>query len=197
MDDSLKSFIQSEIRKSLEVKQRLHDDAHIVAQIGQVARLLAEALKAGNKILLAGNGGSAADAQHIAAELVGRFNLERQAMPALALTTDTSILTAVANDVNFDAVFARQIEALGQAGDVFVAISTSGDSQNILTAIEMCRRKDIKVMGLTGESGGQMASACDECICVPSGHTANIQENHILVGHILCAILEKSLFGGN
>ncbi|HWV55138.1 D-sedoheptulose 7-phosphate isomerase [Pseudorhodoplanes sp.] len=149
-----------------------------------------DALRRGNKIIFCGNGGSAADAQHLAAELVGRYLMEREPLPALALTVDTSALTAIANDYSFDEVFARQLRGLGQQGDVLVAISTSGNSKNVLRAIEVARDKGIVTIGLTGQSGGQMRQLCDICVCVPSDRTNHIQEMHIAIGHAICGQVE-------
>ena len=144
--------------------------------------------------MVAGNGGSAADAQHIAAEFVSRFNFDRPGLPALALTTDTSILTAVGNDYGYDKLFRRQIEANGVGGDIFLGISTSGNSPNILQALEAARLKGIMTFGLTGKTGGKMRELCDYCLCVPSEDTPRIQEAHILIGHTLCAMVEQALF---
>lgn len=155
--------------------------------------VVGDALERGNKIVFCGNGGSAADAQHLAAELVGRYLIDRAPLPALALTVDTSALTAIANDYSFDEVFARQLGGVGQTGDVLVAISTSGNSRNVLRAIEVAREKGIKTIGLTGQSGGQMRQLCDICICVPSDRTNHIQEMHIAVGHMVCGDVERRL----
>ncbi|WP_394844302.1 SIS domain-containing protein [Pendulispora brunnea] len=159
----------------------------------ETIRLFAGVLRAGKKVLLFGNGGSAADAQHIAAELVGRFVKDREALPAIALTVDTSALTAIGNDYGFEQVFARQVRALGQEGDLAVAISTSGTSPNVIAAIHAAREKGMRVMGLSGRKGGQMPALCDTCLVVPSNDTARIQELHITIGHILCEVLEASL----
>ena len=159
--------------------------------------VLATALKGGHKILFCGNGGSAADAQHLAAELMGRFMIERRPLPAIALTTDTSLLTAWINDVDFESVFARQVEGLGQPGDVLVAISTSGDSPNVINAVSQARRQQMQVIVLTGQSGGRLIQEAEEgdvAIQVPSTDTQHIQEGHITVGHILCALVETALF---
>jgi len=145
--------------------------------------------------MFAGNGGSAADAQHWAGELVSRFNFDRPGLPAIALTTDTSILTAIGNDYGYDYVFARQVEALGRSGDVFVAISTSGNSKNVLRAIDAARKADIKVIGFTGKSGGAMAELCDVCFRMPSNETPKIQEGHEIMGHLLCDLIECEMFG--
>lgn len=153
------------------------------------------ALRANGKILVAGNGGSAGDAQHFAGELVSRFYFDRPALAALALTTDTSILTAIGNDYGYEEVFARQVQALGQSGDVFIAISTSGNSPNILKAIAQARASGMAVIGLTGQGGGKMKPLCDICLCAPSGSTPHIQECHLVIEHAVCAGIEQALFG--
>lgn len=153
------------------------------------------AFREGSKILIAGNGGSAADAQHFAGELVSRFYFDRPALAAVALTTDSSILTAIGNDYGYDDVFSRQLQALGQAGDVFIAISTSGNSANILKAIVQAKTQGLTVIGLTGLAGGKMQSMCDVCLCAPSDSTPHIQECHLVIEHALCAGIEQSLFG--
>jgi len=153
-------------------------------------------LRAGHRAFLFGNGGSAADAQHMAAELVSRYLRERPGLPVVALTVNTSSLTAIANDYSYDAVFARQLEALGSAGDMAIGISTSGHSRNVLLAIEAAKRKGMTSVGLTGQEGGQLRGLVDWCICVPSRETPRVQESHILIGHILCEIVESQLFEG-
>jgi D-sedoheptulose 7-phosphate isomerase len=155
--------------------------------------IICSSLAAGGQLLIAGNGGSAADAQHIAAELTGRFLRERQPFRALALHVNTSSLTAIGNDYGYEHVFARELSAHARPGDVFLAITTSGNSQNILRAIEAARKSKAMVVGLTGESGGQMRARCDLCICVPSKSTARIQEMHITIGHAICQLLEERL----
>ena len=162
------------------------------AAIAHAAELMRDAVLAGKKVLLCGNGGSAADAQHIAAELVGRFVLERRPLPAIALTTDTSALTSIANDYGYEHVFARQVEALGAAGDVLVAITTSGTSRNVVLAAEAARRLDMKVIGLTGARGAAFVAGCDAGVAVPSMVTARIQECHITIGHLLCEVLDEA-----
>ena len=152
-------------------------------------------VRTGKKTLLAGNGGSAADAQHIAGEFVSKFYFDRPGIASIALTTDTSIITAIGNDYGYDKLFSRQIQAQGSAGDVFIGISTSGNSANLVEALRMCGQKGIKTIGLTGFTGGEMDSMCDLCIKVPSGETPRIQESHILIGHIICCIVEEKLFG--
>ncbi len=176
------------MEEHLEVVQA----ARLLAQeIEAAAQRIAQALAEGSKVLLCGNGGSAADAQHIAAELVGRFLKERRALPALALNTNTSIVSAIGNDYGFAEVFARQVAALGQAGDVLVAISTSGNSPNVLRAAETAQEKGLVVIGLTGASGGRLAALCDLCLRVPSASTPRIQEVHILIGHIISQLIEE------
>ncbi len=162
-------------------------------EIELAIKLIEKCLKNKNKILLCGNGGSAAQSQHIAAEFVGRFMMERKALPAIALTTDTSILTAVGNDYGSDAVFERQVEALGSKGDVLIAISTSGNSPNIIKALKKAKDIGVKTIGLSGKNGGKM-KGCDVDIIVPSEHTPNIQEAHITILHIICELVEKELF---
>jgi D-sedoheptulose 7-phosphate isomerase len=161
--------------------------------LAAAGKRLIDALRAGNKILFCGNGGSAADSQHLAAELMGRYRRDRQPLAAIALTVDTSALTAIGNDYGFRDIFARQLAGIGRAGDVLVALSTSGSSENVVRALETARRLDIVTIGLTGENGGAMAGLCDICIQVPSADTAHIQEMHIAVGHILCGFVEDSV----
>ncbi|WP_322548015.1 D-sedoheptulose 7-phosphate isomerase [Stenotrophomonas geniculata] len=190
----MNDFIKAEFGKTLENFQRMSADVALASQIEQAVALCVDALKAGRKILFAGNGGSAADAQHWAGELVSRFYYDRPGLPAIALTTDTSILTAIGNDYGYDYTFARQIEALGQEGDVFVAISTSGRSKNIMRALEACEAKGVRVIGFTGEHGGDMKDRCDICFRVPSSETPRIQEGHEFIGHLLCALIESEMF---
>ena len=146
---------------------------------------------------LRGNGGSAADAQHLAAELVSRFNFDRPGLAALALTTDTSVITAIGNDYGYECLFARQLSAVGVAGDVFIAISTSGRSPNVMRGLEEGRRKGLLTVGFTGQPGGTMPPLCDHCIRIPSAETPKIQEGHIVLGHIICGLIERELFGGD
>src|SRR5713101_2511820 len=161
--------------------------------VSEAVDIIGSSLAAGGQLLIAGNGGSAADAQHIAAELTGRFQRERKPLPAIALHANSSALTAIGNDYGYEHVFARELSAHARAGDVFLAISTSGNSRNILRAIEAARNSKAVVIGLTGESGGQMRAACDLCLCVPSKSTARIQEMHITIGHAICELLEERL----
>src|ERR1700723_243428 len=167
--------------------------AGLTSIVSKSVDLMAASLEKGGLLLVAGNGGSAADAQHIAAELTGRFLRERQPLRALALHGNTSSLTAIGNDYGYDRVFARELSAHARPGDVFLAITTSGNSANILRAIEAARQSKVTVIGLTGETGGQMRGACDLCICVPSKSTARIQEMHITIGHAMCELLEERL----
>ena len=191
----MRGYIRNQITSSCDVKQKILADDELCDLIGEVSARAVEVYRSGHKTLFAGNGGSAADAQHLAGEFVSRFHLERPGLPSIALTTDTSILTAVGNDYGYERLFARQIEANGVAGDMFIGISTSGTSKNIVEAMEACRDKGILSVALTGESGGLLAGRCDYCIRVPSTSTPRIQESHILIGHIICSIVERELFG--
>lgn len=191
----MEAYIRKQIERSIEVKQKLLADEDLLELIETIARKAVEVYQNGNKILISGNGGSAADAQHIAGEFVNRFYFDRPGLPAIALTTDTSVLTAVGNDYGYEHLFARQIQANGVAGDMFIGMSTSGNSSNIIRALEECRKKEIVAVGFTGGTGGKMAALCDYCITVPSVETPRIQESHILIGHIICAIVEEQLFG--
>jgi len=184
--------ISAIVAESLEVKRRFFE-AH-AADIERAAELIARAVNEGGKVLVFGNGGSAADAQHITGELVNRFLQDRRALPAIALTTDGGVLTCIANDTGFENVFARQVEALGAKGDICLAISTSGTSPNIVFACERARTQDIKVIGLLGRDGGTVAALCNLALIVPSNDTQRVQETHNLVGHILCELVEKKLF---
>ena len=195
MAGHLMERIGSEYSKSIAVLQAMADDKGLQGLVVQAVQLAVEALKRGNKLFFAGNGGSAADAQHWAGELVSRFYFDRPGLAAVALTTDTSILTAIGNDYGYDYVFARQIEALAHAGDVFFAISTSGNSKNILRAVEAARARGVKTIGFTGQSGGAMVAQCDLCFKVPSGETPRIQEGHEFLGHLLCGLIEHTMFG--
>ena len=161
------------------------------ASVSQAASAIAMSLKKGGKLLVCGNGGSAADSQHFAAELVGSYKKERKALPAIALTTDTSTLTSIGNDYGFERVFARQVEALGKKGDVLAALSTSGTSPNILAAIEAAKKQGMHVIGMTGQSGGKMKALCDLCICIPSPSTPRIQEAHITLIHAICEMIDS------
>jgi len=191
----MQNQICEQILSSIATKQALLEDFELLCLIEKAAGMLSEAYKSGHKTLLAGNGGSAADAQHIAGELVSRFYFDRPGIPAVSLTTDTSVLTSISNDYGYEKIFARQIQAQGQQGDVFIGISTSGNSKNIVEALHVCKEKGIKTIGLTGAGKGKMSELCDICLEVPSLETPRIQESHILIGHILCCIVEEQLFG--
>jgi D-sedoheptulose 7-phosphate isomerase len=193
MDREMKELIQQQIAASISVKQEILASQSLIDKIAEVAEVCINAFKRGNRVLLAGNGGSAADAQHIAAEFVSRFEFDRPGLPSIALTTDTSMLTAIGNDYGYERLFLRQLEANGRKGDVFIGISTSGNSKNVLLAIDSCQRLGITSVGLAG-SGGQIQSKCDYVIAVPSTHTARIQESHIMIGHLICGLVESSLF---
>ncbi len=192
--DDFPQRVTRSIRESIAAKERLLASAETVATIARVSETLIEALRARNKVLLFGNGGSAADAQHIAAEFVGRFAFDRPALPALALSVNTSCVTAIGNDYGFEVVFSRQIEALGRSGDVAIGISTSGNSPNVLRALSVGKKMGLHTVALTGGSGGKLKDAVDHCICAPSNETPRIQECHILVGHIIAELAEQTIF---
>ena len=188
--------ILREINDSISVKQKILEDAALVHSIQAVADECVAAYLRGNRVLLAGNGGSAADAQHIAAEFVSRYVFDRPGLAAIALTTDSSVLTAIGNDYGYEQIFRRQLEANGRQGDVFIGISTSGNSPNILTALQCARELGIVAVGLTGQGGAKMQTFCNYCIQVPSMSTPRIQESHILLGHIICGLVEDTVFHG-
>ncbi len=182
------------IKESISAKERLLNSAETIATIARVSEVLIESLRAGHKLLLFGNGGSAADSQHIAAEFVGRFAFDRPALPALALSVNTSALTAIGNDYGFDQVFSRQIEALGASGDVAIGISTSGNSPNVLQGLITARKMGLHTVAFGGDGGGKMKGAADHCICAPSKETPRIQECHILIGHVISQLVEQAIF---
>ena len=190
----MKDYIASEFAKGLANFQAMSADEALANDLVRAVALATTALRAGNKLMFAGNGGSAADAQHWAGELVSRFYYDRPGLAAIALTTDSSILTAIGNDYGYDYTFARQIEALGREGDVFVAISTSGNSPNILRAADAARTRGIRVVGFAGHNGGKLGRLCDICFCIPSQDTPRIQEGHEFVGHLFCALIEAEMF---
>jgi D-sedoheptulose 7-phosphate isomerase len=194
-EGALSDLAKRKLVEGIAVIQALVNDSAIHSALESAAEKTAAAMKSGRKLMVAGNGGSAADAQHLVAEFVSRLCEDRPAMRALALTTDTSILTAVGNDYAYERVFARQIEALGQAGDVFMGISTSGNSPNVLRALELAREMGIATIGLTGRSGGKMPALCDWCIRIPSDVTMYIQQAHLAIEHIFCAMVECDYFG--
>jgi D-sedoheptulose 7-phosphate isomerase len=188
----MKEKILKEFEESISVKKRfVNDNADTIIE---VSNLIADTFNRGGKLLLFGNGGSAADASHIAAEFVNRFKMERPAFPAIALNTDMAVLTSIANDYSYDSVFERQLKALGQAGDVVIAISTSGSSPNVIKAVEAAKRKKIKTIAFTGEKGDRLASLSDYVFAIPSNNTPRIQETHITLAHVLCQMVEDILF---
>lgn len=191
---SYTEIITKLLQDSIGVKQAVLADQALLKDIADVAQHCIDTLRAGNKLLLAGNGGSASDAQHIAAELVGRFELDRKGLPAIALTTNASQLTAISNDYGYEAVFARQVEAFGAKGDLFIGLTTSGNSANVVAAAEVAKAQGLTIIGMTGMSGGKLETLCDVCLKIPSANTARIQESHITIGHILCAQIERELF---
>ena len=189
------SYIKEQVKKSYETKQDIYSNEDLLNKIEEVSQLCVALYKNSKKTILAGNGGSAADAQHIAAEMVGRYGFDRPSLPSLALTTDTSALTAIGNDYGYDQVFSRQLEGMGQEGDLFIGISTSGNSENIINAFHSAKEKNIMTVALVGKDGGAMAKMADIALVVPSNSTPRIQESHILIGHIICDIIEKEIFG--
>lgn len=191
----MQNIIQHEIQKLVTLLSHIQKDELLLSIIEKIALECVSALQQGKKILFAGNGGSAADAQHLAAELISRLNYDRPGLAAIALTTDTSALTAIGNDYAFDQIFSRQVEALGQPGDVLIAISTSGKSKNILRALSAARLKQMTTIGLSGIQAPLMSEFCDWVVNVPSRETQKIQECHIVVGHILCGLIENAMFG--
>ena len=189
MSNSFKSTISEEFKSHLEVSQKTFD---IIENIELAAKLCIESINNDKKILLCGNGGSAADAQHIAAEIVGRYKLSRTGLPAIALTTDTSILTSIGNDFGFENIFERQVQALANEGDLMIAISTGGSSTNIINAIKLAKGKKCNVIGLSGKGGGKFNNLCDINLVVPSEDTPRIQEMHILIGHTICQLIDEA-----
>jgi D-sedoheptulose 7-phosphate isomerase len=190
----MKHVVQKHLAQSITAMQATLADLHIADTIVTIAEITANAMQAGRKLLVAGNGGSAADAQHLVAEFVVRLSADRPALRAIALTTDSSILTATGNDFGFDSIFSRQIEALGQPGDVFLGISTSGNSSNILKALRQAREMDLITIGFSGNGGGQMRNLCNHNIIIPSDITMNIQECHLALEHIFCMAVERFYF---
>jgi D-sedoheptulose 7-phosphate isomerase len=188
-------MILEQVNELTQVNQKMLSDKLLISKLVDVSSICINTFKKDGKILIAGNGGSAADAQHFAGELVSRFHFDRPALSAIALTTDSSVITAIGNDYGYEDVFARQIQAHGRSGDVFIAISTSGNSANILKAIQTAKAIGLVVIGLTGRSGGKMKDMCDVCLCAPSDSTPRIQECHLFFEHTLCACIEESLFG--
>jgi D-sedoheptulose 7-phosphate isomerase len=193
----MKHLVQKQIQQSIATLEAVLADEQLSDTLVTIGKLTADAMRSGHKLLVAGNGGSAADAQHLVAEFVVRFTVNRPALRAIALTTDSSILTAAGNDFGFDHIFSRQIEALGQPGDVFLGISTSGNSTNILKALHQAKKMNITTVGFSGNNGGLMRSLCDHNIIIPSSVTANIQESHLALEHIFCMLVECFTFGSD
>ena len=191
----MKQLVQKQLAQSIATLQAVLADDNIAETIVSIGEVTAKAMQNGKKLLVAGNGGSAADAQHLVAEFVVRLTVNRPALRAIALTVDTSILTAVGNDFGYDTVFARQVEALGQPGDVFLGISTSGNSKNILAALKQANQQGITTIGFTGSDGGEMRPLCEYNVVIPSTVTMNIQESHLALEHIFCMVVERFTFG--
>lgn len=188
------ALVERELAKLAKLVADIQSDAELLNQITQTADVIVRSLRAGGKVLLAGNGGSAADAQHIAGEFVSRFHYDRPGLASIALTTDTSILTAIGNDYGYEKLFARQVQALGREGDVFIGISTSGNSANVIEALRVAKEHKLITVGFTGETGGKMLELCDIVLRMPSKETPKIQEGHIAVGHIICGLVEATVF---
>jgi len=194
MDAELNTLAQAWLAESLAVKQRLLDDGALMARLVVAAQRCAQACQAGHKVMFAGNGGSAADAQHLAGEFVSRFNYDRPGLASVALTVDTSVLTAIGNDYGYERLFERQVQALGRPGDVLVGLSTSGNSPNVVRALALARTMGILTIGLCGARGGAMAAHCELLLPVPSTETPRIQEGHGVLGHIMCGLVERIIF---
>lgn len=190
MDAGLRTLMQSWLKESVDVKQLMIRDDALIAALELASMWCAQACQAGGKVMFMGNGGSASDAQHLAGEFVSRFNYDRPGISGIALTVDTSVLTAIGNDYGYEHVFSRQVQACGKAGDVLIGMSTSGNSPNVLRAFDEARRLGIRTIALTGSSGGKMRDLTDICMRVPSTSTPRIQECHILLGHTLCGLVE-------
>jgi D-sedoheptulose 7-phosphate isomerase len=190
----MREYIQSQMAETRGIIDKMLGDQRLLARVEAAASATISCIRSGGKVMLAGNGGSAADAQHIAGEFVSRFAFDRPGLPAIALTTDTSILTAIGNDYGYERLFARQVQAHARAGDVLIAYSTSGRSPNIIAALEEARRADVVCVGMTGNRGGPMQSLCHHYLDVPSADTPKIQEGHAVIGHILCGLVEKAIF---
>jgi D-sedoheptulose 7-phosphate isomerase len=193
----VKHIVREQLANSVAVMQQVMEEDSILSAVAEAAEVTAKAMMSGRKLMVAGNGGSAADAQHLVAEFVVRLMADRPALRAIALTTDSSILTATGNDYGYDHLFERQIEALGQEGDVFLGISTSGNSTNVLRALELCRKKKITTIGFSGKTGGKMVPLCDYNVVIPSSVTQHIQESHLALEHIYCMLVEQCCFGAD
>lgn len=192
----MKNYIINQINDSAATKKAIVENEALINLLVEVAQTCVEVYRQGKKILIAGNGGSAADAQHFAAELVGRYGFDRPSLPSIALTTDTSNLTAIGNDYGYEYIFSRQLEGLAQEGDLFIGISTSGNSQNVINAFVSAKDRGVTTVALVGRDGGKMAAMADYAIIVPSNATPRIQESHLLIEHMICDIIEKEIFGG-
>lgn len=188
-------IIKSQIKESIDVKNKILSDESLLTQIEKASEEIVKCYKSGHMLLLCGNGGSAGDAQHIAGEMVARFRIERKALSALAFNTNSSVVTAIGNDYEYNIIFERQVEAFGHSGDVLIAISTSGNSESVVRAIEKAKSMGIKTVSLLGKDGGACKDISDYAIVVPCDDTARIQESHIMIGHIICDIVERSMFG--
>ena len=189
-------MVAAHFRRSCETLDRAADDSRLRATIHAIADVITGTFRSGGKLMIAGNGGSAADAQHIAGEFLSRFNFDRTPLPAIALTTDSSVLTAIGNDYGFDQAFERQLRGLGRAGDVFLAISTSGRSPNIITALRAARAVGVTTVGFSGDGVREMATLCDHFLAAPAGETPLIQQIHLVAAHAICGLVERNLFGG-
>lgn len=187
----MREDIVKRIEENISVKKSILSDTHLIDTIERAATVVVNAIKNGNKVIFCGNGGSAADSQHLAAELIGKFYFNRRSLPAISLTVNTSIITAIGNDFGFDKVFARQLEGIGKAGDVLIGLSTSGNSENVVEAFRLAKELGISTVAFTGESGGILRNLTDILINIPSNDTPRIQEAHIMVGHIICELVEK------
>jgi D-sedoheptulose 7-phosphate isomerase len=188
------NFIEKELAKLATLVAAIQADKALLAQVAECAKIIVNSLNNGGKVLIAGNGGSAADAQHIAGEFVSRFHYDRPGLAAIALTTDSSILTAIGNDYGYERLFSRQVQALGREGDVFIGISTSGNSANVIAAFNEAKLQKLTTIGFTGMAGGKMADMCDITLRMPSPETPKIQEGHIAIGHIICGLVEATIF---
>ena len=191
----MRDYIKGQIQKSQKSLSAMLADHALLARVEAAAESCITALNNSGKILLAGNGGSAADAQHIAGEFVGRFAFDRPSLPAIALTTDTSILTAIGNDYGYNMLFARQVQAHARKGDIFICYSTSGQSPSVISALQEAKKRGVVCIGMTGNRGGPMQESCDHYLDVPSSETPTIQEGHAVLGHILCGLVERAIFG--
>lgn len=195
-DKKVNDMVAEHFRRSCEVLDRAANDSALRASIDKISQAITQAFRAGNKLLIAGNGGSAADAQHIAGEFLSRLNFDRNPLPAIALTTDSSVLTAIGNDYGFDKAFERQVRGLGRKGDIFIAISTSGNSPNIVAALKAAREMGLITVGMTGDKQSAMTPLCDLILAAPSHQTPLIQQIHIVAAHAICGVVERDLFGG-